>query len=164
MPIYDAWAECYDLIDLDRSSMIEFYWGQVGDGARSLLELASGTGTMTTALAQRLQERGRCDRVVGLDSSKAMLRIAAQRAPDIEWVWGDMRSPPIEGEFDFVFCCYNTLHEMLIDDDLLQVFHAVRKLLSREGAFVFDIYNPNLQYLRIPHINHVARSVRDSQG
>jgi SAM-dependent methyltransferase len=164
MSIYDQWAECYDLIDLDRTPMIEFYWGQVGAGARSLLELASGTGTMTIALAQRLRERDGCDRVVGLDSSKAMLRIAAKRAPEIEWVWGDMRAPPMDGEFDFIFCCYNTLHEMVTEDDLSQVFLSVRSLLSAEGVFAFDIYNPDLQYLSAPHVNHVARYTKDTEG
>jgi SAM-dependent methyltransferase len=101
--------------------------------------------------------------VVGVDESKEML--AHGRAADerIEWVVGDMRSRPVEGTFDLVICCFNTLQLLLSSDDLARTFRAVRRLLSPDGIFAFDIYQPSLEYLSVPQTDRLAWSVTDDQ-
>ena len=144
---FDTWAEYYDVTDRDRTPFIDFYSSLITAGTRSLLELACGTGAITIPLARNLAERARPsrrNRVVGIDESPAMLRIARERDQNIDWILGDMRSPPVEGAFDLVFCCFNTLQLLLTDEDLAQVFRAARGLLSSDGIFAFDIYQPNL--------------------
>src|SRR6185503_17317321 len=94
---YDNWAAYYDLIEGNRAPFIDYYRTLVGDDTRSLLDLACGTGTITAALAQDLIRREPGARVVGVDESSAMLEVARGREPRIDWVLGDMRSPPVTG-------------------------------------------------------------------
>jgi ubiquinone/menaquinone biosynthesis C-methylase UbiE len=164
---FEPWAQYYDVTDADRDPFIEFYRRLITKDTRSVLELGCGTGTITIPLAHHLAERdGISDRsrVVGVDVSPGMLRIARARDPHIEWVLGDMRSPPVRGSFDLVICCFNTLQLLVGDDDLARALSAVRRLLSSEGRFAFDIYQPNLDYLNRPQTDRLARAVTDRGG
>lgn len=164
---FDSWADFYDLTDADRGASIDFYRRLVTDQTRSLLELGCGTGTITIALATAMQARtGGPDtiRVVGLDQSREMLRVARSRDPHIDWVLGDMRAPNIDGPFDLVISPFNTLQYLLRDEDLAQAFRSVRHLISDRGIFAFDIYQPNPEYLANPQTDRLARSVTDPDG
>src|SRR5262249_36105216 len=98
------------------------------------------------------------------DESARMLEFARARDPNIHWIQGDMRAPPVQGEFDLVICPFNTLQWILTDADLLRTFRAVRNLLNPEGLFVFDLYQPNLEYLKSPPTDQVVRLFFDQQG
>jgi SAM-dependent methyltransferase len=158
---YDDWAPYYDVTDADRSPFIEFYSRLVLPTTRSLLELGCGTGTIGAALGDLLGE-GR--RVVGVDESEGMLRIAAGRRPGDVWIRGDMRKPPVEGPFDLVLSCFNTLQLLHEDHDLLAALRSARRLLSPSGRFAFDLYQPNLPYLRVEQVDRLARVAHDEQG
>jgi SAM-dependent methyltransferase len=165
--IYDEWAAHYDVAEGDRSVFIDLYCGLLGPRIRSLLELGCGTGRITAALAQCMAQYtdGTADlRVTGLDESIEMLRVARARAPRIEWVLGDLRSPPLTGLYDFVVCCNNTLQLLLSEQDLVATFRAVRQLLAPEGVFAFDIYQPNLAYLSRAQTDRLVACVIDAQG
>lgn len=164
---YDNWADYYDLAEADRSVMTSFYAGLVTGAVRSILELACGTGVILSALSKRVAELNgtiKDARFAGLDESKRMLEIARRREPQFEWVLGDIREPPIEGHFDLVICCFNTLQFCRSDAELLRTFKAVRQLLSKEGVFAFDLYQPSLQYLSVPLRNRLIRQVQDAMG
>jgi SAM-dependent methyltransferase len=166
-PDWDDWAKYYDAVDADRSPFIEFYGSLVSDKIHSILEIACGTGRITSALASRLvQQHGslRFSRIVGIDESLEMLRIAKARDDRVAWVCGDMRTLILDDPFDLVICCYNTLQQMLSDDDALQALRVVRSLLAPEGIFAFDIYQPNSEYLNRPASNRLARTVVDERG
>jgi len=165
--IYDDWAKYYDLVAGDRTPMVAFYRSLVGDRTRSILELACGTGTITLALAQHLVECGGTweqSRVVGIDESAEMLRIARAKDARPEWVLGDMRSPPVRGVFDLVICCYNTVQSLLTDNDLVRFFRTIRSIVDPHGVFAFDIVQPDLPYLSKPQEEHLARTVTDERG
>src|ERR1700704_5093944 len=145
-PIYDQWAKFYDLAEGDRSVFINFYSTLITSETRSLLEFGCGTGVITTALAQcmaRHHDGYAGLRVVGLDESAEMLRIARDRDRRIEWVLGDFRLPPVGGEYDLVICCFNVLQMMLDEQDVSAVFRAARGHLKHDGSFAFDLYQPN---------------------
>jgi SAM-dependent methyltransferase len=164
--IYDDWAKYYDLVAGDRTAMAAFYCSLVGDRTRSIIELACGTGTITLALAQRLVQsdgKWKQSRVVGVDESAEMLRIAHAKGTRPEWLLGDMRSPPVEGAFDLVICCYNTVQSLLTDNDLASFFRSVRSILNPDGVFAFDVVQPDLQYLSKPHWDHPACAVIDGR-
>jgi hypothetical protein len=36
--------------------------------------------------------------------------------------------------------------------------------MQPDGTFAFDIYQPNVAYLRIPRVNKMARSITDGNG
>jgi SAM-dependent methyltransferase len=166
IPAYDSWADYYDLTDADRTPFVSFYRGLVRDSTRSLLELGCGTGTIAIALAQTMAERSgsRGLRVVGVDESPAMLRVARSRAPELEWIEGDMRDPPVDGPFDLVICPFNTLQLLLEGADLSATFRAVRRLLAADGTFAFDLYQPNIEYLETSQDNRMARAVDNQHG
>jgi len=164
---WNTWADFYDVADGDRAAHVAFYSGLLTDRIHSVLELGCGTGTMVSTLAQRMARRNdntQAIRIVGIDASEGMLRVARSRDASVEWIFGDMRSPPIQGPFDLIFCCYNTLQHLLVDADLAQAFGAVRDLMQPDGTFAFDIYQPNVAYLRIPRVNKMARSITDGNG
>jgi ubiquinone/menaquinone biosynthesis C-methylase UbiE len=165
--IFDDWAEYYDLVAGDRTPMAAFYCSLVSDRTRSILELACGTGAITLALAQRLVECGakwEQSRVVGVDESAEMLRIARARDARPEWILGDMRSMSVKGAFDLVICCYNTAQSLLTDNDLTEFFCFVRSIVNPDGVFAFDIIQPDLPYLSRPQEEHLARAITDGRG
>jgi SAM-dependent methyltransferase len=159
-PAYDAWATYYDLTEGDRRPHLRFYGSLLRPEDRSVLEVACGTGLVAADLGERIAARGAEPRVVGVDISEAMLAIARERAPQGRWVHGDMRALPVEGRFDLVFCCYHSYQFMLEDADLAQAFAAARARVAPGGRFAFDLYQPNLAYLRAARTDTLARSVR----
>lgn len=164
---YDPWADYYDFGEGDRTPYISFYSSLISTKTQSILELGCGTGAIATVMAEkvRLRERsGQGVRIVGIDSSPGMLKVARSRDSAIEWHLGDMRLPPVQGPFDFVFCCFNTLQFLLRSQDLAQTFATVRDLLQQDGIFAFDIYKPNVAYLLEPKTDRLARAVTDDRG
>src|SRR6266404_3242408 len=96
-PFWDSSSECYDpladyydiLRDIVQLPAPRFYQDLITDRTRSVLELGCGTGIITMALADRLLEQhaGVAGvRIVGIDASAEMLRIAAARDNRIEWI------------------------------------------------------------------------------
>ena len=166
-PAWDDWAPYYDIADGDRGPLIEFYASLITDRIRSVLEIACGTGKITSALADRLARRhGNLElaRVVGVDELPEMLRVAMTRDTRIAWALGDMRTLVLEDSFDLVICCYNSLQHMLSDGDFLQALRTARSVLKPDGIFAFDIYQPNLEYLTAGASNRLARAVVDERG
>jgi SAM-dependent methyltransferase len=92
-----------------------------------------------------------------------MLDEAERRYPDIEWVRGDLREVPLAGAFDLVVSMYNSLQHIDLSG-LERSFAAIRRITTAGGRFAFDIYKPNLAYLRIPQTNRLARSLQTPDG
>jgi ubiquinone/menaquinone biosynthesis C-methylase UbiE len=70
---------------------------------QAVLDVACGTGVVARCARERI---GASSRLVGVDSSAAMLAVARDAAPDVEWREGDAAALPLrEGErFDLVTC------------------------------------------------------------
>jgi ubiquinone/menaquinone biosynthesis C-methylase UbiE len=166
MPPYDQWAEFYDFSEGDRSIFIDFYSSLITDSTRSLLDLGCGTGMITTVLAERIAKLNSGYsgiRITGLDESSEMLRIARARDTRIEWVHGNFCSPRVNGRYDLVISCFYVLHNLLTEDELAATFRAVRQLLTSQGVFAFDLYQPNLPLLSQPR-SKLIRSVTSECG
>jgi SAM-dependent methyltransferase len=162
---YDAWAPWYDVADADRAPFIGFYTGLVDAGTASIVELGCGTGTLLAAVADRAAAvRGAPARVIGLDLSQGMLAIARRRFPAFEFVHGDVRAPAIPGRHDLVFSGFNTLQHLPTTDDLVAALAAARALLADGGRFAFDVYQPNLDWLRSRAPDRMARALHDAHG
>ena len=92
-PIYDAMNRVMTA-GLDRRWRRETVRETVSPGDR-VLDAACGTGDLAIEAARA------GGRVVGLDFSGAMLERARRKAPQLEWVQGDLLALPWEqGEFD----------------------------------------------------------------
>lgn len=163
---FDAFAAIYDAADLDRSVELAHYRSLVTPATQAVLELGCGTGTMLLGMAVADERGWQPDTAgwVGLDESEGMLAVARARAPQMHWVRGDMRAPPVAGPFDLVVCCFHTLQLLLDDADLQAVLHAAHDRLRPGGRFAFDVYQPNLPFLRGHHPDRVVRRFVDPAG
>ena len=162
-PAYDAIAAAYDLMMQDRGPYVAFYAGVLAPSDRGLLDLACGTGTITAALAQRMRARHGGVRVTGVDGSAGMLAEARQRDPAIDWRQGDLRALPPMAPVDLAICCYNTLQHL----DAAGLGQALRQIHGRlvpGGRLAFDIYRPNLPYLRQDRQDTLARTLTGPDG
>ena len=101
--MFDRIAPVYDAMNRVMTMGLDLRWRRltaeavVQPGDR-VLDAACGTGDL--ALADR---RAGAGRVTGLDFSEAMLERARRKAPDIEWLAGDLLALPFaDGTFDAV--------------------------------------------------------------
>jgi SAM-dependent methyltransferase len=117
-----------------------------GHAPRDALDLACGTGAAALVLA----EAGL--RVVGVDHSAAMLRIATGRSRDagyaIHYAEGDMRALPSSliphpSSFDLVTLLGDGLRELTGDEDLRQLFCAAARRLRSGGHLAFEVAQDN---------------------
>jgi len=88
-------AELYDPLDPDRSDL-DVYAAMAGEfGARSVLDIGCGTGTLACLLAGRGLE------VTGIDPASASLAVARRKpgADRVRWVHTDAASlPPLQAD------------------------------------------------------------------
>ena len=99
----------------------------------AVLDLCCGTGQ----LAAELSRQGY--RTTGLDGSQAMIEIAKQNAPDVEFVVQDARYIDLPGRFSAVFSTFDSLNHLMSLDELEQVFQCVFTVLEGGGYFAFDL-------------------------
>ena len=103
------------------------------------LELAIGTGRVALPLAARGV------RVDGIDLSPAMLaRLRAKPGGDhIAATLGNYRDVPVEGKYSLIYLVFNTIFNLLTQDDQVRCFENVAAHLTDEGLFVVEALTPN---------------------
>ena len=132
---YDAWAD-----------FILSYAGDIGLEIHTALDLACGTGGLTREL------RAAGISVTGLDSSAEMLRVAAGRLPDVNFVTGDLRDFTLSAElpgsgssgsgpltFDLVSCVFDSYNNLIGDGELGQALARAHAALKPGGLLAFDV-------------------------
>ena len=105
-----------------------------------LLDLACGQGRHSIELARRGYQ------VTGVDQSRYLLDVAAQRAAmagvAVHRVEGDMRRPPPEvGGYDVVVNLFTSFGYFADDADDLVVLRAVAGVLRPGGRFLLELLN-----------------------
>jgi SAM-dependent methyltransferase len=110
-------------------------------GAGPVLELGVGTGR----LAVPLSERGL--KVSGVDASPEMLALLAEKDPTqtVSVSCGDMARDMPPGPFSLVFIAFNTFFNLVTEDDQIECFRNVRKVLAPDGVFVIEVFVPDDQ-------------------
>ena len=104
--------------------------------ARSVLEIAAGTGIVTRALRDALPSEVR---IVASDLNAAMLDYAAQRITrgDVTWRQADAMSLPFaDHEFDVVVCQFGAM----FFPDRVRAFREARRVLAPGGRFVLNLW------------------------
>ncbi|HEX2295033.1 MAG TPA: class I SAM-dependent methyltransferase [Actinomycetota bacterium] len=103
------------------------------------LELAIGTGRIALPLAARGV------RVDGIESSQAMVdRLRAKAGgSDLDVTVGDMSRARLPGRYPLVFLVYNTLFNLLTQDDQVRCFENAAVHLDDGGAFVVEAIVPS---------------------
>ena len=142
MSAYDGFAPIYDAWSADMTEDVDYYVELAGKAEGPVVELAVGTGRVSIPIAERTGKK-----VIGIDSSPAMLAVARERAAaagvDLELREGDMRDFSLEEQAALVICPFRSLLHLPTWRDRRRVFERVAASLRPEGrfawnAFVFD--------------------------
>ena len=119
---------------------VDFLAGLAGDGRA--LEFAVGTGRVALPLSERVA-------VHGIELSQPMVdRLREKPGADrIDVTIGDMASTRVAGEFRLVYLVYNTISNLLTQDEQVQCFCNAAAHLEPGGHFVIEVGIPKLQRL-----------------
>ena len=103
-----------------------------------VLELAIGTGRVALPLAAR------GIRVDGIDLSPAMVaKLRAKPGGDrLSVTIGDFAAVPVDGNYRLIFVVFNTLFNLLTQDDQVRCFQNVAAHLTDDGSFVVEAFVP----------------------
>jgi SAM-dependent methyltransferase len=110
-----------------------------------VLELGVGTGRIAVPLTDRGLE------VHGIDASPAMVeRMRSKPGGErVRVVMGDFADADalVEGPYALAYLVFNTLFELLSQDQQVRCFEAVAARLAPGGAFVIEAFAPDLSRL-----------------
>jgi len=125
---------------------VEFLASLAGGGAA--LEFAIGTGRIGVPLHARGVD------VSGIEISEPMAAVMREKAgaADIEVVMGDMSSTRVDGSFSLVYLVYNTISNLLEQDEQVACFDNAAAHLEPGGHFVIEVGVPRLQRLGVGEI------------
>jgi SAM-dependent methyltransferase len=114
------------------------------------LELAIGTGRIALPLAARGV------RVDGVDLSPAMVARLRSKpgGAALRVTMGDFADVPVEGSYRLVYVVFNTLFNLLTQDDQVRCFENVARRLDEDGRFVVEAFVPSWLH-RLPDGQHV---------
>ncbi len=119
-------------------------------GRGPALELAIGAGRIALPLAAR------GIRVDGIDISPAMVaQLRAKPGGDeISVTMGDFAEVPVPGRYRLIFVVWNTLFNLLTQEDQVRCFENVSSHLTDDGSFVVEAFVPAFLY-RLRNDQHV---------
>jgi SAM-dependent methyltransferase len=130
-------AAVYDWLDPDRSDLDVYAAIAVEFGARSVLDVGCGTGTLACLLASQGLS------VVGVDPALAMLDVARAKpgATAVRWLRGDVTGlPPLQ--VDLATMTGNVAQVCLTDEDWAATLRGVHAALRPGGRLVFETRDP----------------------
>lgn len=141
MDRYTAFASVYDVMqyDVDYERWHQLILSKIDTyayGARHLMELACGTGTLGILLSKS----GLI--VEGLDLSEEMLTLAQKKAYEagvkMRFYHQDMVTFNTRKKYDVICCMCDGLNYVIDLEELEAVFDNVQKHLNPNGLFIFD--------------------------
>ncbi|SCK40824.1 class I SAM-dependent methyltransferase [Streptomyces sp. WMMB 322] len=120
---------------------LDFLAELAGEGRA--LEFAVGTGRV----AVPLRERG--VPVAGIELSEHMAAVLRRKADEdtLPVTIGDMATTVVPGEFTLVYLVYNTISNLLTQDEQVECFRNAARHLSPGGRFVIELGVPPLRFL-----------------
>lgn len=142
-----ATADRYDAEEAENSSAavlgpaLAFLAELAGDGRA--LEFAIGTGRVGIPL----RERG--VPVVGIELSEPMAAVLRRKADEdtLPVTIGDMATTVVPGGFALVYLVYNTISNLLTQDEQVDCFRNAARHLEPGGRFVIELLVPPLRFL-----------------
>lgn len=123
---YDQWSQYLD-------KFIKKHYGN----AERILELACGTGNITT----RLVDLGY--RIDAVDISDEMLTIAQEKVSNrmgkVRFIQSDMLDLDLSDRYDVVLCLCDGINYITELDQIDHLFGSIKDVLKEDGLFIFDI-------------------------
>ncbi|CAL9279742.1 class I SAM-dependent DNA methyltransferase [Streptomyces sp. SudanB66_2053] len=140
-------AERYDAEEAETTppavleATVGFLAELAGDG--QALEFAVGTGRVGVPL----RERG--VPVTGIELSEHMAAVLRRKVDEdtLPVVIGDMATTVVPGEFSLVYLVYNTISNLLTQDEQVECFRNAARHLRPGGRFVVELGVPPLRFL-----------------
>jgi SAM-dependent methyltransferase len=146
--------DLYDALLAVSENQLNFYLTLAQRHPGAVLELACGSGQLIIPMAARNISS------MGLDNSPQMLAAAHRRAQAadvrVELVEADMRTFDLDRHFSLIFIARNSLLHLSDQDEFTALFSAVRRHLSPDGVFAFDIFCPDLSMAGRPNNERFA--------
>lgn len=134
--MYDRFVELYDYIFPLKPVQREFV---IRHSTRrsSLLDVGCSTGALAASLTTEFKN------IIALDYSAEMVTKAQKRQVEVSYKQGDMRilTKDLTGTFDTITCFGNTVVHLSTEEEIGAFFVSVKKLLSDDGVFLFQIVN-----------------------
>lgn len=139
--MYKDFAFLYDrlMVDIDYEKWylyIKNILGRFGKNPKSILEMACGTGNLSYYFAKDGFD------LTCFDLSSDMLSIAynkLRKFKNVTILNQNMLDFHINKKFDGVFSICDSINYVADRDELLKTFKNVKKHLTNEGIFIFDI-------------------------
>ncbi len=140
-------AERYDASSAEKFApevldpTVDFLARLAGSGAA--LELAIGTGRVGVALAARGVP------VTGIELSEPMVRQLRRKVDEVALpvVVGDMATTAVPGEFSLVYLVWNSISNLLTQQEQVECFRNAARHLSPGGRFVIELWVPPVRRL-----------------
>jgi SAM-dependent methyltransferase len=147
---YDPWAEIYDSVYSYIRSDLPLYTQAAIESGGPVLELGVGTGRVAIPTSQLGID------VVGVDSSEAMLAVAARKAAmlgdsagTLELVQADMRDFTLrdpsgsQRKFSLVTIPFRGFLALLTVEDQFSALRRIHRHLQPGGRLIFNIFVPD---------------------
>jgi len=148
---YDSIAELYDPWSRSVTEDVSFYVAEAKRAGGPVVELAVGTGRIAVPTAAE------GIRVIGIDSSPAMLEVCRKRAELagvahlLDLRLGELAAPPVEERVRLVTCPFRSYLHLLTDEARLEALQAARELLVPGCRLVFDVFAPGAEDIEETH-------------
>jgi SAM-dependent methyltransferase len=131
----ESFAERYEEWSAPMSADIPFYVSLAQEADGPIVELAVGSGRVAAEVAR---VTGR--RVIGIDSSPAMLEQARARDADLDLRLGDMRDFELAEPAALVYCPFRSLLHLPTWQDRRSTFEHVAAALRSGGCFAWNAF------------------------
>lgn len=106
-----------------------------------VLDLACGTGLNIHFLLKKTTS----DKIIGIDYSHSMLKVARRKYPEVKFIEGDIAAYEFDGKFDKIICTYSL---SMVDEWEKAILNASRTL-KEDGMLVVLDFHPWRGILRI---------------
>jgi SAM-dependent methyltransferase len=135
----EAFTNDYDTWSAGMTADVAFYVGLAREADGPLIELAIGNGRVAIPVARATGQR-----VIGIDSSPAMLEQARIRAAganvDLDLRAGDMRDLALDEPAALIYCPFRALLHLPTWADRRRTFERVAAALRPGGRFAWNAF------------------------
>jgi SAM-dependent methyltransferase len=135
MSRYEPFAAIYDRWAADMTEDVPFYVSLAREADGPIVELAVGTARVAAEVARATGRR-----VIGIDSSPAMLEQARATGADLDLRLGDMRDLALDEPAALIYCPFRSLLHLPTWADRRRLFERVAASLRPGGRFAWNAF------------------------